>query len=276
VFDSLLRFSLCQIAPLNLLERDQSSLRADQWTLLSNLIHSFIGRSISPDVERFIREYERPDELLFMSELIPAYIDICQAMMGSVCPFIEANRHFCSLETNDRSVLLRRAIENLSPISGGLITRLSPLRSSVAFWNALKVIYGEEIYIRSRHFVEHFRSEAELHKLSLVLFAFSTCYAPSASLDSNAPSIGLVNIKAIVNIQDMYAELIWRYLLYKYTLEQAVIRFMNLIETFLLALPVIVEARNHAHVHVEMIDSLVEQSEIALILDDVEHESGGT
>jgi len=265
--------SLCQIVPLNLLEQDHSSLRSDQWTLLSNLIHSFDEHSVVTNVERFVQQHERENRQTYNFELMPTYIDLFRSMMSSIRPLIEANRDFYLLEITNRSTLVRRIVENLSPLVAGLTLWLSSPRPSLPLWNAVRVMYGEDICVRFQHFVEHFRSDVELHKISLIIFAFSTCYASSTCFDSDGD---LSNIKEIVAIQNMYAEVIWRYLLYKYTSEQAVIRFMNLIETFLLVLPIVVEMKSHVQDHVRLMDSLVEQSEIALVLDDDERDNNDT
>ena len=75
----------------------------------------------------------------------------------------------------------------------------------------------------------------------------------------------LTNIKVILPVQDMYTELVWKYLLYKYDHHQAVIRFSNLIRYLLLVNGAIVEAHELEQFR-EMINCVVQKTEQKLCL----------
>ncbi|CAF3150428.1 unnamed protein product, partial [Rotaria sp. Silwood2] len=75
----------------------------------------------------------------------------------------------------------------------------------------------------------------------------------------------LTNIKVTLPIQDMYTDLTWRYLLYKYGHHQAVIRFSNLLRCLFAVIAAVVEA-HESEKFTEMIDSVIEQTEQTLCL----------
>ena len=104
-----------------------------------------------------------------------------------------------------------------------------------------------------------------LLKLALSLFAFSEntySYSPNISTD-------LTNSLIILEIQNKYAEITWKYLLYKYGYHQAVKRFLKL-TIWLEAMNIIISHAQSLSLYVNDINSLVEQTELTLILDDVD------
>jgi hypothetical protein len=84
-----------------------------------------------------------------------------------------------------------------------------------------------------------------------------------SSLDQLQPH--LPNTKAILSIQDIYTELAWRYVLYKYGHHQAVMRFSNLIRCLFYVNDAIVEG-HESREFTEMIDTVIKQTEQILCL----------
>jgi hypothetical protein len=101
-----------------------------------------------------------------------------------------------------------------------------------------------------------------LFKLSLALFAFST---NSRTFHRNV-GLEYTNLNQILEIQNKYAELTWKYLLYKYGYYQAIKRFLHIIEWFL-AVSLFMSYAHNAQAHIK---SLTEETELTLILDDVD------
>jgi hypothetical protein len=73
-----------------------------------------------------------------------------------------------------------------------------------------------------------------------------------------------------LKIQNKYAEITWKYLLYRYGDYQAVKRFVNIISWFGATIRYIPYLQNISS-HVNEVNSLVEQIELKLLLDDVDH-----
>jgi hypothetical protein len=102
-------------------------------------------------------------------------------------------------------------------------------------------------------------------KLVLSLFAFSN----HISILSSHMTIKPFNTLAIFQIQNIYAEVTWNYLIYKYGYDQSIQRFNNLIQCLLAATMTVADAQNNEN-HVNEITSLVEQTELSLVLDDLD------
>ena len=71
------------------------------------------------------------------------------------------------------------------------------------------------------------------------------------------------------HIQNIYAEVTWKYLLYKYGYNQSIQRFIKLIQCLLAAINIVFDGQNIAK-HLSDMQLLVEQTELTLVLDDLE------
>ncbi|CAF3414702.1 unnamed protein product [Rotaria sp. Silwood2] len=181
---------------------------------------------------------------------------------GAYLRFNDDLRH---LSSNDCSIILRSAADNVCCMSGAFIMQHSHLYGLNSFLKAMNAKYGKhtvDIHIWARRFID---PDIVLVKLSISLFAFSEntcCYYSETSKD-------LTNPIDIAKIQNKYAKLTWRYLLYKYGHHDAVKRFLN-ITLWLAAMNILAVHARTLIVHVHDIDSIIEQTEITLMLDDVD------
>jgi hypothetical protein len=133
------------------------------------------------------------------------------------------------------------------------------------FWNAMNVKYGKrtmDIHKWARKFID---PDIVLVKFAISLFAFSE----NTSFDYSNTSKELTNSINILEIQKKYAELTWKYLLYRYGHSDAVKRFLNL-TLWLSSMNILASHAQSLAVHVNDIDSIVEQTEVTLVLVDVD------
>ncbi len=63
-----------------------------------------------------------------------------------------------------------------------------------------------------------------------------------------------------LRIQNMYAELIWKYLLYNYKFEQAVVRFSHIVQCLIVAVTIRTLLQTAKH-HTDIVDLLIEKIE---------------
>ncbi|CAF1391144.1 unnamed protein product [Adineta steineri] len=126
-------------------------------------------------------------------------------------------------------------------------------------------MYGNGAVSLTLWTMKFINSDIIIFKLALSLFALSKTtylYSPDILIDST-------NSSAIFHIQNKYAEVIWKYLNYRYGWYEAVKHFHNIIHWLMALTMVIIHIQNFS-THVDSIDSLVELTEVTLILDDVE------
>jgi hypothetical protein len=179
--------------------------------------------------------------------------------------YIRSNSYFRTLSYDDRSAFLRNIADNITCLGSTFIWSWSELYNSQSFVNIHINHYGENSVTMIRQTLKFIDPDIIIAKLVLSLFAFSN----HISIFSSHMTIKSFNTLAIFQIQNIYAEVTWNYLVYKYGYDQSIQRFNNLIQCLLAATMTVADAQNNEN-HVNEITSLVEQTELSLVLDDLE------
>ncbi|CAF1250699.1 unnamed protein product [Rotaria sordida] len=252
-----------KLPTLNLLQSDQSLLTTNQWTLLTNLFHCYKESRILPFSQRLIDIYDASQSnYVIYKELVEEFLVSLYETAGT---YLRSNDDLRKLSSDDRSIILRNAADNVCCMSGTFIMQYSYLYNLDAFLNTMRIKYGKrtmDIHVWARKFID---PDIVLAKLSLSLFAFSEntcCYYSNISND-------LTNPINILEIQNKYAEVIWKYLLYKYGHYDAVKRYLNII-LWLISMSILTFHAQTLKIHMNDLYSLIEQTELTLILDDVD------
>ena len=179
--------------------------------------------------------------------------------------YLRSNNDLCTLILDDRSRFLRNAAECVTWLGETLIWHQLHLNECQPFLESFTQIYGTETIDMVRHVLKFIDSDLIVAKLGISLFAFSN----NQLIFNSDSSIKSMDIRPIVRIQNSYAQITWNYLLYKYGFHQTIQRWINLIQCFLAA----TNAMDRAQIidkHVHDINSLVEETELSLVLDDIE------
>ena len=238
---------------LNLLRSDQSGLNFDQWNLISNLVHCYEERSGLSDARKYIREQTSlPAKLRFKLTSISGLFEL---ILSGVELFFKSNHHYLSLCSHDRSILLRSAMESAGSFGSVLIFRELRFFDQPGVLESIETLYGtiaKNLTTRLLHEVDR---DITFVKLGIAMFAFSTTNCSSyTTMGLNH----LTNIKEILRIQNMYVEIAWKYLVYKYSYAQAVKCFINFIRCFLMVNSITVETHQEED-HERMVENLIEK-----------------
>ncbi|CAF3885609.1 unnamed protein product, partial [Rotaria sordida] len=248
---------------VNLLQSDQSLLITNQWTLLTNLLHCYKESQILPFSQRLIDAHDdlKSNYVIYKGLVEEFLVSIYKTVEQYLC----FNDDLRKLSSNDRSIILRSAADNLCCMSGAFIMQHCHLYGLDAYLKVINEKFGKSpmnIHFWARKFVD---PDIVLVKLSLSLFAFSenTCCYYSNTSDN------LTNPIDILEIQNKYVEVTWKYLLYKYGYYNAMKRFLN-IALWLASMNILAVHAQSLPVHVHNVNSIIEQTELTLILDDVD------
>lgn len=241
-------------------------MTTDQWTLLSNLTQIYDESQLVSIAQRFTQIHLNTTDELCIDRL---YGKLIQQWMMSVCEttlrYLRLNGDICQLPLDDRSLIIRTAAANISCMGGTFAGQNYPLYEISQFTSTVSNIYGEDVTNKHRWSMKFMDSDSVLLKLGLSLFVFSELnysYTLSTSID-------LIKPLNVVKIQHKYAELTWRYLLHRYGHNQAVRRFLKL-TTWFLATVVYMDDVQNVSLQVNDVKSLVEETELKLVLDDVD------
>ncbi len=247
----------------NILPSDQSLLTNDQWTLLSNLFYCYQESQLLSNGQRLIDTHnDLQSSYVIYQALVEQFLASIYETAGI---YLRSNDDLRGLPSDPRSMILRSAADNVTCIGAGFAMQHCYLYGLDAFLNALELKYGKrtvDIHLWASRFID---PDIVLIKLAISLFAFSenTCFNSSNILND------LINPINILEIQNKYAEVTWKYLLHRYGHYHAVQRFLNLI-LWLSSINILTIHAQTLIPHLNDIDSLVEQTELTLILDDVD------
>ncbi len=205
--------------------------------------------------QHFLQEQnELPPKMRF--KLIPV-AELLTLITGVGQLVYEKNLDFISLSSHDRSILLHKTMKYVSGLGTCFIMRHTRLLEDPGLYKSAEVIYGSNTLAISYRAIDQLDFDGTFFKLVLPLLSFSTF---DYIYYTNKAPVNLLNIKAVLVIQDMYTKLIWRYLLYKYDHERAVIYFLKFLRCLFLVNNAIIEAIE-CRQYRDMIDTLIKQTE---------------
>ncbi|CAF3806459.1 unnamed protein product [Rotaria sp. Silwood1] len=249
-----------QLPTSNLLQSNQSTLSIDDWNLLSNLTRCYDEYNEFSIIQHFLCEQNNlPPKMRYklsrINELFLSFINRSQY-------FYENNTHFISLCSHDRYILIHNTMKYVGGLSACFITRHTGLLDNLAFYKSIEIIYGSNTLNNSYRIINQLNFDSTFFQLILALLMFSTF---DYTYYKNNASLNLLDMKSILRIQNIYAELAWRYLICKYNYGQAVINFSNLIRCLFSLNDTIVEAIELEQCK-DMGDLVVEQNKKTITL----------
>ncbi|CAF1054583.1 unnamed protein product [Adineta steineri] len=252
-----------KLSILNSLKPDHSLLTSSQWTLLSNLYNSFDESQLSLLGKSLVDTHNslQPINVTYQ-RLVENYLLSVYEVTGK---YLRLNDDICKLSFNDRSIVLRNAADNISCMASTFVSHHFGLLSLDSFLKTIAAMFDNRGIALTLWTMKFINPDIIIFKLALSLFALSNTnylYSPNISIDSTDSS-------TIFHIQNKYAEVTWKYLNYRYGWYEAVKHFHNIIY-WLVALTTSIIHVQTFDTHVDNIDSLVELTELTLILDDVE------
>ncbi|CAF1441492.1 unnamed protein product [Rotaria sordida] len=254
------RNQLAQIPTLNLLRSDISTLTVDQWNHLSNLVHCFDEHTEHSFIEHFIHEQSAlPPKFRFKYASVRNFFT---SMMSKVQLVFEKNRDIFSLSLHDRSTLLRSTVEYTTSIGGAVILRQAHLFDNPAFFKSAELIFRPSAVALTKQTIDQLDPDITFIKIIFAVVAF--LISNYTVYTSTAPT-NLTDAKKILRIQDIYTDLVWRYLIYKYNDHDAILCFSNFIRCLFLINDSVVEA-HEAQQYTDIIDSVVEATQQKLTL----------
>jgi hypothetical protein len=182
--------------------------------------------------------------------------------MSNIQLIFEKNRHCISLSSDDRSFLLRNTIECTTNIGGAFLLRQFHLLDFPNFVQSSEIIFQPSAIILIKRLIEQLDPDIIFVK---ILFGLISFLISNYTFYNNIPADHLRDSKKIMDIQDMYTELVWRYLISKHSYRDAILCFLNFLRCLFLLNDSIVQAHQQKQ-YTDIIDSIVQSTESKLNL----------
>lgn len=220
------------IYPLDLLEIDRSTLTTNQWALLSNIVNTYNANCPIEDIRKFLIIQSTCPAKMRMKLVSANYMNFLSSFYTALIRFHEGIFHLNTLSKNDRNILMERIMVSLGGFNGLFIVRELNLHKNYEYTSCAITTYGLSTAQKVAQIATQMDNDGTLFKLLLVILSFSTCY-DSVYPKDDYNNILLSNTIEIYSIQNIYIEVMFKYMLFRYGYKEASIRFANFIKTIL-------------------------------------------
>jgi hypothetical protein len=217
-----------QLPTLDLLNRNRSNLTSKHWTLLSNVVYAYDNFSPIPSTSCIIKTLSR----LPISQLTqtPIMVKVVESVLRSLITLYRSIPDFQILTVTEQRALLQRNLSGTSCLNFMFVLRDSGCIDSSAFIQDYSSIYGKHAVSRIKHFTNQIDSDSTLIKLMMIILTFSSNCSVLDLPRTKYNDTLLLGTFRLLGSQNVYVELLWKYMVYRYGDHQTVIRFAQLIK----------------------------------------------
>ncbi|CAF0990061.1 unnamed protein product [Adineta steineri] len=251
---------------LDLLKYDRSSLTSLQWTLLSNVTHAydkFDPSSIITNTMKYLRNL--PAELLFDAShtynLFTTYYTTAQS-------FVASAPDYKILTINEQHSLLKRNLNGLFIFCAEIVCRDLRMLENPVWSNTLTYTLGSDMIKRKKILNSRLEQDTTLIKLMLIIIAFSSnCYM----LDDRHNLFNdhlLLGTFRLFGSQNVFVEILWKYMIYRYGYRESVLRFTALIKQTLDLISLVVNMYKSDRLHRDFVDDTITLATSTIKLDE--------
>ncbi|CAF1213861.1 unnamed protein product [Adineta steineri] len=236
-----------QLVTSDVVQGDQSSHIDSQWTLLSNIVHSHDTFSTMSQMLLTVNNSSALRVEAHSNVINP--IEIINQMCISMQSFISSSPDFRVLTLSEQTSLFERNLHGVVAFYSTLFFRHTGILRIPEYFNAFITIYGSDIMLSLRHTVEQLDPDPTLIKIILMILAFSSnCLIVNTNKTMERDSL-LDGTFRLLGSQNVYVELLWKYLISKYGYDESPLRCARLIQIFLCVIKklAIVHTNNATH-----------------------------
>ncbi|CAF0719274.1 unnamed protein product [Adineta steineri] len=236
-----------QIVTSDVVQGDQSSHIDSQWTLLSNIVHSHDTFSTMSQMLLTVNNLPALSVEAHSNVINP--IEIIHQMCISMQSFISSSPDFRILTLSEQTSLFERNLHCVIAFYSTLFFRHTGILRIPEYLNAFITIYGSDIMLSLRQAIDELDPDPTLIKIILIILAFSSnCLIVNTNKTMERDSL-LDGTFRLLGSQNVYVELLWKYLISKYGYDKSILRFIRLIQIILCVIKnlAIVHTNNATH-----------------------------
>ncbi|CAF4167469.1 unnamed protein product [Adineta steineri] len=255
-----------QLVTSNILHSDQSSHIDSQRTLLSNILHSHDIFSTMSQMLLTVNNSPALSVETHSNVINP--IEIINQMFISMQSFISSSPDFRVLTVSEQTSLFERNLPGVVTFYSTLFFRHTGILRIPEYLNAFITIYGSDIMLSLRHTIEQLDPDPTLIKIILIILAFSSnCLIVNTNKTMERDSL-LDGTFRLLGSQDVYVELLWKYLISKYGYDESVLRFARLIQIFLCIIKKLAIVYRNNATHRTIFDNIADRTKQTLAINE--------
>ncbi|CAF1080423.1 unnamed protein product [Adineta ricciae] len=253
-----------QTSALDLIKHDSLLTSTDLLTI-SNIVHAFDTFSPVADIRRTIETlHSSASNSQFDSQQT---IQMLSSFSNCLLLFLSSTPDFKVLTTSEQRSLLQRNMFGLLSLGGMYLMRESGIFDTPENEMIVALLYDDDT-IRQARLISKRLDDPTLIKLMLVALAFSSnCLTQANRTNFDRDSL-LHGTFRLFGSQNVYVELLWKYLNHEHDDYQAVQRFSKLIKLFLDTFKFSCEVYETNELYQKFIDMVTEEAEKSSVIND--------
>jgi hypothetical protein len=195
---------------------------------LSNIVHAYDNFSSIQHVHHIIKQSSK---LPIQHPLaISKPTEVIEIILASIQSFIRSIPDFQILTIAEQRSLLERNLQGVAGFNSGLVSRNSGVIDISQFVANRMTIYGSETMTRAKYLDNRLDPDSTLATLMLVILTFSSnCLILNVTENMRNDSL-LLGTFRLLGSQNVFVELLWKYMIYRYGYYESVIRFDHLVK----------------------------------------------
>jgi uncharacterized membrane protein len=206
-----------------------------------------------------------PIELLFDAShthnLFTTYYTTAQS-------FVASAPDYKILTVNEQSSLLKRNLNGLFIFCAEIVCRDLQMLENPVWSKTLTYTLGSDMIERKRYLNSHLEHDKTLIKLMLIILAFSSnCYM----LDERQTIFNdhlLYGTFRLLGSQNVFVEILWKYMIYRYGYRETVLRFSALVKQTLDLISLVVNMYRSDKLHQHFVDDTIKMATSIVKLDE--------
>jgi hypothetical protein len=236
----------------------QTSLAGNEWTLLSNILHAYDAFSTIPTINQLIERLCHTESKMDLQ--YSHSFDVIESIVNSVQSLMRSIPDFQVLTSDEQRSLLKRNWHGVSGLNFILVLRDTDLYNNERFITDGVGIYGNEVVARFRRLSMQLDLDSTLVKILLVIMSFSAnCMITHVPKSRETDSL-LLGTFRLLGSQNIFVELLWKYMVYRYGYETSIGRFVQLITHMLAVINNVVSSYMGNEFHQQFMDCTLDCS----------------
>jgi hypothetical protein len=192
-------------------------------------------------------------------------------IFSSLESLINSIADFRIMTSTEQCSLVQRNMQGLLAFYCILVFRESGIFDNSKTENAVMPLYGYQNVQSTKYISIRLEQDSTLVKIMLIVLAFSSNYFMINKEDIGNRDGFLYGTFRLFGSQNVYAEILWKYMMYRYGFWDAVRRFSGMIKIALDALRLTSNVYTSNEVHRNFAEDISEQFEQKLVLNVDEH-----
>lgn len=253
------------LTTLDLLQADRSTLISSEWTLLSNIIHAHDRFSAIPMVRDEVdRVRMGVNSIVFDTNKV---LETVLLMYTSTKSFVTSTPDFRILTVNEQTSLLDRNFHGIMSLISIIFMRATGIFDTPSCLNVFNGVYGTRMIVHAQRIRRELDLDLTILKVLLLILSFSSnCFAFDLQTATEKDNF-LHGTFRLFGSQNVYVELLWKFMIYRYGYQQTVIRFTKILLLFLDIMKHCGEIYTTNDVHHHLVEGAVGQMKHSLIMD---------